>query len=278
MTESSPAIVQFLEEYERLADRVNRSLRDYLGEPGTSQTQNLRASVRRLDAAIKVLPKRTRKEKAVERCHERCRELLRETSRIRDIDILREKLAARSSDPTVRLMLDNLGEERGEFVDRSVRAAWKLFERHPPKLGKKDLPRFARRIETVLQELDEEVGRELRASLADEKNVEELHSLRKDCKRLRYTLELLHSTERKSRLISLLRRWQDILGEIRDMDVRIDYLLRAKPTAGVRSILSEERAKRHAKYVEFVRLCKRAPRMKTRSFLDATVATPVAAR
>ena len=56
MTESSAVIVQFLEEYERLVDRVNRSLRDYLGDPGASQTQTLRASVRRLDAAIKLLP------------------------------------------------------------------------------------------------------------------------------------------------------------------------------------------------------------------------------
>ncbi len=278
MKENSEAIVQFLGEYERLVDRVNRTLRDYLGDPGSSQTQDLRASVRRLDAAIRLLPKSTRREKAVDRCHERCKELLRETSRIRDIDILLHRIAERSADSTVRLIIDNLREERGEFVDRSVRAAWKLFERHPPKLGKKDLPRFARRIETVMLRLDEEIGCELRASLADESNVNELHSLRKDCKRLRYTLELLHSAEDRPQLISLLRRWQDILGEIRDMDVRMDYLSRAKPTAGVRSILAGERASRHWKYMAFMRLCKSKPGLVASTFLATKVAGEAAAR
>ncbi|MGD0638734.1 MAG: hypothetical protein ABSA72_11925, partial [Nitrososphaerales archaeon] len=75
MTESSAIVVQFLAEYEKIRDRVNKSLREYLGNPGTSETQGLRASVRRLDTAIRVLPKKTRDEKAIRRCHQRCRDL-----------------------------------------------------------------------------------------------------------------------------------------------------------------------------------------------------------
>ena len=267
MAESSPLIVRFLDEYERLTEKVSRCLRDYLGQPGTTQTQGLRASVRRLDAAIKVLPRRTRKSKGLKRCHERCRDLLRETSRIRDIDIIAARVAERSSDPTVSLILSNLKEEREEFVDNSTKAAWNLLEHHPPKIGRRDIPRFARRVETVLQELDAEITSELHACVTDETKVEELHSLRKDCKRLRYTLELLPSLGQRAPLIGLLRSWQDVLGEIRDIDVIVDYLSKAKQTRAVRSIIAAERAHRHARYVAFVEACRKEPRTMALSLL-----------
>ena len=257
MMESSAITVQFLAEYEKIKERVNKSLREYLGNPGIGQTQNLRAAVRRLDAAIRVLPKKTRDEKSVRRCHERCRDVLRETSRIRDIDILKERISKHPADRTVALMLANFQEEREEFVDASKRAAWRLFEHHPPKLERRDLPRFVRRAESTLAEMNEEVVTELGVSLKDEAKVDELHSLRKHCKRLRYTLELFPAVEHNARLVGELRMWQDVLGEIRDCDVIVDYLSRARPTDGVRSALASERALRHQKYLSFVRSCSR---------------------
>src|SRR5271169_5020555 len=107
MAESSAIALQFLDQYEGLKQRLNKSLREYLGDPGTSQTQTLRAAIRRLDTAILMLPKPTREEKAVTRCHERCKKVLRETSHVRDIDIMRERLSKHKGDPTVALMLNN---------------------------------------------------------------------------------------------------------------------------------------------------------------------------
>jgi len=260
MKESSALIIQYLDQYARLSERVNKNLRDYLGEPGQGQTHDLRASVRRLDAAIRVLPKSTRKDKGIKRCHERCKDLLRQTSQIRDIDILSGAMAAKSNDPTVILLMNNLREERDEFADNSSKAAWKLFEHPPPKLSKKELPRFVARVETVLKELDSRISGELRISLGEESKIDELHSLRKDCKRLRYTLELFPSATRHEQTIFVLTKWQRVLGGIRDTDVIIDYLSRAKATRGVKALLSSERARRHAKYLAFVRLSRREGR------------------
>jgi CHAD domain-containing protein len=257
MSETSAITLQFLEEYERLKQRLNKSLREYLGDPGTVHTQSLRAAIRRLDTAILVLPKRTREQKSMRRCHERCKKVLRETSRVRDIDILREKISKHPEDPTVALMLNNFREEREEFVDRSKKAAWKLFEHHAPRLEKRELPGFVRRVETVLDELNTEIGTELHIAVRDEAKVEELHSLRKHCKRLGYTLELFPSVEHYSRLIADLRKWQDVLGEIRDSDVIVDYLSRARPTDAVKAALASERAFRHRRYVSFVDSCGR---------------------
>ena len=257
MRESSAVLVHFLEEYQRLNEKVNNTLRDYLGDPGVVQTRNLRAAVRRLDSAIRVLPKKTRNEKGVRRCHERCRELLKVTSRIRDLDILEGRIAKHPKDATVTLLLNNLQEEREEFVSNSTKAAWKLFEHHPPNLVKGDLPRFAGRVESVVKDLDADIERELQAVVKDPAKVEELHSLRKHCKRLRYTLELFPSMGHYSRLLVLLRKWQDLLGEIRDSDVIVEYLSRAKPTDAVRKMLVSERTFRQGRYSAFVQSCRR---------------------
>ncbi len=277
MKESSPFAVHFLDEYGRISDRANKSLREYLGDPGTSQTHSLRSSVRRLDAAIKVLPKSTKRVKEVRRCHERCRALLRGTSRIRDIDVLHARLSRPPGDETVTLVLNNLMEERGEYVGDSTEAAWKLFEHHPPKLARRDLPRLARRMEGVLRRLEEEIGEGLEVCLKDEAKIDALHGVRKDCKRLRYTLELTPPGARSAAVLPVLRRWLDILGEIRDCDVTIDYLKRAKQSAAVGTILAQERAQRHAKYLSFVRLC-RGTRQNLAAFPLRVVALPAPLR
>ncbi|MDA4113546.1 MAG: CHAD domain-containing protein [Thaumarchaeota archaeon] len=268
MRESSAVLVHFLEEYQRLNEKVNNTLRDYLGDPGVVQTRNLRAAVRRLDSAIRVLPKKTREEKAVKRCHERCVELLKVTSRIRDLDILEDRIAKHPRDATVTLLLNNLQEEREEFVSNSTSAAWKLFEHHPPSLVKGHLPRLTGRVEDVVKKLDDDIARELQEVVKDPARVEELHSLRKHCKRLRYTLELFPSMGQYSRLVILLRKWQDLLGEIRDSDVIMDYLSRAKPTDAVRAMLASERSFRQRRYSAFVQTCRRGSQERGFSLLD----------
>lgn len=256
MKGSSALVDRYLEEYARLSERAWKSLREFLGNPGTSQTHALRASLRRLDEAVKVLPKKTRRTKEVRRLHERCRDLLRGTSRIRDIDMLIAELAGSAADPTVTLMLNNLREEREEFVGNSTKVAWKLFEHHPPKLTKRDLPRLSQRVRAVVDELEKGIADGLDASLKDESKIDALHSLRKDCKKLRYALELVPPTRDNLHRLSLLRRWQDRLGEIRDRDVLIGYLSQARQTQVVGRLLSAERAHRHSMYLSFCASCR----------------------
>ncbi|MGA2664655.1 MAG: CHAD domain-containing protein [Nitrososphaerales archaeon] len=241
-------------EYQRLTERMGRCLREYLGDPGRAHTRDLRASVRRFEAAVRVLPKRAREEKKMRRCRKRCRALLVATSRLRDVDVLTERFSGYPKDAMVDLVVANLGEERAEFVSGSTRAAWALFEHQPPVLSRRDLRSFGRRFEAVVDELDGEVQKGLESSVEDEARVEELHTLRKDCKKLRYTLELVPTGARASELVQVLQRWQDVLGEIRDLDVALDYLSRAKQTAGVRRAAAAERGLRHERYLAFVRM------------------------
>ena len=54
------------------------------------------------------------------------------------------------------------------------------------------------------------------AILRDFRKIDELHNLRKYCKSLRYTLEILPSDEEES-LAKLMEDWQKVLGNVRDI-------------------------------------------------------------
>jgi len=88
--------------------------------------------------------------------------------------------------------------------------------------------------------------------LNDESKVAELHSLRKDVKKLRYLLEL---TEKTPARLSSLAKWQESLGAIHDLDVAIDYLKGVGAGHGRGAIL-ELQSVRHSNYLAFVRAYK----------------------
>jgi CHAD domain-containing protein len=266
MENPSLTAARFVGEYEKLADRVGETLREYLGNPSEENTRNVRASARRLDTCIGVMPKSARS-KTIRRRRDRSRKLLALTSDIRDIDIIRTKLAGKTGDARVDLLLKNMAEEREEHAVDSMRAAWRLFELRGPKLTKKEAGRAAQWVKKTLEELDGEVASELPIVVKDEGRVDELHSLRKHAKRFRYTLELIPATLRSSRVIQMLKQWQDVLGEIRDSDVVIEYLGRARPSPAIREILAAESNSRHRRYLAFVRARRKGSRESPGSLL-----------
>ena len=107
--------------------------------------------------------------------------------------------------------------------------------------------------------------------VSDNKKTTELHELRKDCKKLRYLLELLPDNNDKnptnekdgyvSKLMEKLENVQDILGIIHDYDTMIAYLTRRKGTGTrltlIHSILSNLNRERQNKYEEFVKFVNR---------------------
>ena len=95
-------------------------------------------------------------------------------------------------------MLSNLREEREVFVEDSTKAAWKLFERHAPKLAKSDLPRFGQRVEARPRRARRRDSEGAAAS-ASRTRLRSTSCTRSasTCKRLRYTLDLFPSARRQ---------------------------------------------------------------------------------
>ena len=105
--------------------------------------------------------------------------------------------------------------------------------------------------------------------ITDSSKVEELHDLRKACKKLRYMLELL-PIENKTALEmrKTLQKIQDILGIIHDYDFTINYLeLNEQPSNEVREIINNEMQERKSNYERFIKFCARRLRMSPDSFL-----------
>jgi CHAD domain-containing protein len=257
---SGGASERFLRRYESIAKDVREALRGYLGDPDEANAHALRSGLRRLDAALRVVPKRARSEQSSLKDYEdRCRKLLKLTSPIRDADMLTRRLMPQASDPSIARIAKKVKSQRQKHVANSMKAAWRLFETRTPKLDPKTIIGLDAQARKVMADLDAKVAKDLAKTVASESWVEELHSLRKSCKRLRYTLELLPLSPRRGERTKLLRSWQDSLGAIRDSDVLIERLGRKDSSPVAKEMLRGERLRRRARYLRFVRACKEKP-------------------
>ena len=243
----------FARGHEKLSERVDGSLRDFLGRPDEANTHALRGAIRRLQASVGALPKVGRKERLLKEYRFRCERLFKLTSRIRNLDVLESKLAKKKGNEGVAGMLKRIRQEREKAVRRSMKAAWNLFELRIPRVDGKEFAGCGTSVRKVLTDLDTVIGRELPVVANDETKMEKLHSLRKHCKKFRYTLELMPRESYKSEAPELLQRWQDGLGAIRDSDVMISHLEGSKHLAATRPLLAAEQVARHRRYLVFVR-------------------------
>jgi CHAD domain-containing protein len=92
----------------------------------------------------------------------------------------------------------------------------------------------------------------------DPSKVEELHVVRRDCKQLRYVLEM-DEFARPPKALVALRSWQDLLGTIRDHDVMIAYLRVLKKSPEILAALNTETENRNNSYRKFIETSKENP-------------------
>jgi len=87
-----------------------------------------------------------------------------------------------------------------------------------------------------------------------------LHMLRKDFKKLRYSLELVSDKKTILETLANLKNIQDMLGEIHDKDIAIDYLKNIEQNSRYSDIISSEVLERTKKYNEFVAFFRKYPK------------------
>jgi CHAD domain-containing protein len=112
------------------------------------------------------------------------------------------------------------------------------------------------RYNKVVVRLRERIEPDLPIVLTNVNKIEELHELRKTCKKLRYLLELASyqngiNNKEINAVITELEDVQDILGSIHDSDTTIAYL-KSRPNK-VPHILHDEISERNKKYEDFIR-------------------------
>lgn len=272
----------FAAKMEENIKRIETKDSDYIKNSNETNIHDIRTAVRRLDATYKSLPKKLRRNNRISRYMNTSKQLFKLNSQIRDCDIIGEKLQKYSSDPMYNKLSDLLKKRRETKLASGRKVALSLRDRHRPRIDESDLPpnKLEARFNRVIARLVESIELSLPVVLTNPDKTKELHELRKDCKKLRYLLELIPHQDSNSNykgvnykdihsMITTLEDIQDILGSIHDNDTAISFLkqVSGRNKKEVSHILHDEISERSKKYEDLVQFCKRNLSDNTHNFL-----------
>lgn len=253
---SKPFITKLQENTQRVDKRVN----DYLADSNEGNIHDIRTAVRKLDASFRSLPKKVRKKNRLDNYATISKQLFKINSQIRDYDIIYGKLEKYSSEPVYTELTDSLKKRRVVKLRKARNIALSLRKLTLPNINEDDIPdrKLQQRFNKVVSRFGDRIELNFPVVISNIGKRRQLHEMRKDCKKLRYLLELLPNQNKEiAKTITELEEIQDMLGSIHDDDIVIAYLRRLKRPKTIHHILDEEIAERNKKYEEFVQFCKR---------------------
>ena len=265
-------ILPFLTKLHESLQKVNNRIKKYLKDPKAKNIHDLRTSIRRLDAAYSTLPKKYRNGSSMSTYILSCKELFKINSEIRDLDIIYEKLQKYSPNDSRNKIIDSLKETRVTKLEYAKNIALALNNTDASKLLdeiKVTQKELEKRYNKIVANLISKIETNFPIVITDSTKIEELHDLRKACKKLRYMLELLPIENKKAlEMRKTLQKIQDSLGMIHDYDFTINHLeLNEQTSNEVREIINNEMEERKLNYERFLRFCARRLHMSPDSFL-----------
>jgi CHAD domain-containing protein len=281
----------YLDKSERNIQRVSNKLDDYIKEPNGENIHDIRKAIRRLEASYRSLPsKKVRRKRVIREYAEYSKKFFSINSQLRDFDIIGQKLSNVGNPNqrnTIESIKGSLFKQRRTKLNEAMSNALELRKLRVPKLTKKikiSNNRSIKRFGKLIGKFATRIERNLPIVANNNERVTELHELRKDCKKLRYLLELLPDSNSKdqagemdnyvSKLMEKLESVQDILGIIHDYDTIMAYLRRRKGKGTrstlVNSIAAKLDQERQNKYEEFVKFVKDDLSARASNFFNMT--------
>ena len=245
---SDPTTTAYLENYGMLRREVKKCLKKFITLPKTKNVHDLRSAFRRLNAAIVVLPENARKNKSLKKYVERDRRILKLTSPVRDIDIINARLKHNGDNLYNKVLLVSLKTKRRDALKRPLREARKLSKKSVPIIKNLKMVGLDRSIETEISKIRREIENHLHSAISSDENLDELHSLRKAIKKLRYILEVLPGTKIRKKEIARLANWQDSIGDILEDHIFEIYLSSLDSTEFSEMSILDTRKSWKAKY------------------------------
>jgi len=250
----------FVKTFQENMQRVDKRVNDYLANSNEDNIHDIRTAIRRIDVSFRTLPKNIRKKNRAHNYTTISKQLFKINSQIRDYDIIYGKLEKYSLEPVYIELTESLKKRRDAKLRKARNIALSLRKLPLPKIDEDDIPdkNLQRRFNKVVSKYSDRIELNFPVVLTNASKIGQLHQMRKDCKKLRYLLELLTDQNKETgRMISELEEVQDMLGAIHDDDIMTAYLKRARRPKAVHHILDDEMAERNKKYEEFVQFCKR---------------------
>jgi CHAD domain-containing protein len=223
---------------------------------------DLRTSIRRLLTTASVLPKTIRRQREFKRHLESYAKLLRLNAKVRDVDIILSKLPRHGDDPNLSKLATQLKQIRESCLKRAKRFASSIKGKEDVSVQAKALssPLILKRFRKTTSSLTKTLKTHLRIVVREPRNLDELHKLREDSRSLRFTLEMDDSPE-TSKLLPILEKWQDVLGEIRDSEIFISRVEDGKFSSKLKEVLERERSGRQENYEKFLEIAKESPNL-----------------
>lgn len=269
---------QVEEKLQKSQDKMATRLAGYLDDPQKEENvHDARTSLRKLDAAFSLMPKKVRR--ANSKYIKTYKEFFRANSRVRDCDVIKSRILSHGTEANTQTFLKDIEARRKAELSRAIKLAHSLEAMAPAAdgEGQKALaldtlsnPMVQDRADKVIRKLNKKIKKLLPEVLDDETKVEELHKARKDCKKLRYALDVVPGNFKKpyvEKLVDnlkgaglshdekktedLLHELQDLLGNVHDSDIAIDYLA-THNTKDARKLLALEKARRKQEFQKFV--------------------------
>ena len=256
-------VKKFVNACKRNLSRVSNKLDEYLASPDEKNIHDIRTSVRRLDACYKTLPKKIRNKKQVKTYMDKSRELFKINSQIRDFDVITDLV--RKNNPENgngnRMDLTKFENRRATKLKEAKAVAVGLRKLSEPNVDKGSISagKLTKRYNKLISNFGSRIQLNLPLVIADADKVNELHEMRKDCKKLRYLLELVpheSSDKNMSKLEEELQNMQDLLGVIHDCDAAVDHLKRQTKRQRRNDIIEHIVQERKRRYEDLLLHCK----------------------
>ncbi|HJT85491.1 MAG TPA: CHAD domain-containing protein [Nitrososphaeraceae archaeon] len=238
-------------------ENVKNLLKLYLKNPNDKNIHDLRKSIRRLNAAYYALPKKYRKNRPIKNYVNLGQDLFKSNSQIRDYDIFLEKMDGHNGfNKKNNPLKDKIQQEKEFQLEIAKKIAQNLDRYDSPQIGTEldnANNKIQKRFQKVSKKLNDKIRKELGVVIKNERKKEKLHQLRKDCKKLRYHLELISDQDKGvEKTVEQLDNIQDILGEIHDSDTTVGYLEQQKQSQTIKNFIEHESSHRSNKYNEFI--------------------------
>jgi len=229
-----------------------------------------------------------RTKKKIKKFVAKSKELFSINSKVRGYDIIFEMLSEymssekapkheqqqlSQSSRAISNLLKSLETVRNRELTESKTLAVELRKLSVPKLGDNNIniseKKLKKRFNNVVGKLANTIEKNYPVVLSSSKRLIELHEMRKDCKKLRYLLELLpidtdvknQDKVKVSQLIDELEKVQDMLGTIHDYDTTIAYIKKhVENHSKYRSLnnivkyVYEDRRKKFEQFIEYCRV------------------------
>lgn len=242
--------VNFKPTFQKVVERVTKQLQMYIENPDEGNIHDIRTSIRRLEASFEVLPKKIRAKHQIKKFVKSYKEFFKLNNKIRDCDIIYQKLQSMHSEEIGKILI-KLKNDRGNEVKKLSKKALMLRKMQSPEIAKKNLQyeKIRKHFEKQTKSLINDIQQNIPNVRSNPKDIEQLHQLRKNCKKLRYLLELSINGKNDD-VMSQLKKMQDILGAIHDHDITIDFLKKQRQSDEIKKICKELIAERMKKFQE----------------------------